>query len=264
MAVRRVPDRLGRRSSPVGDAATRGVGPWPPLLFEAFQRTREIRGQSDKWNFEPGPPPNHDIIVPRLQASRGRKPHDFPELAAQAVALDRAADLARHGEAHAHRSAVAAAAFLDNESGRRDARPRRGGSQEIPASLQTFDRHRKYPQSTGGKRGSCTQALAAAGPAGVEHLAAARRRHAGTEAVTALAHELARLIGPLHGILAEDRFTEVRSAPGLPAPGIRQCNSATRVAAAVSGGVAGSCAYIRERGGCVNAEGKECGPVPEP
>ena len=40
--------------------------------------------------------------------------------------------------------------------------------------------------------------LAAEGAARVQHLAAAGRRHAGAKPVTALAHELAGLIGPLH------------------------------------------------------------------
>jgi hypothetical protein len=36
-----------------------------------------------------------------------------------------------------------------------------------------------------------------------KHLAAADRRRAGAKAVTALAHELAGLIGPLHGLVSE-------------------------------------------------------------
>ena len=44
------------------------------------------------------------------------------------------------------------------------------------------------------------QLLAAAGATGGDDLAAADSGHAGAEAVTALAHELGRLIGPLHGI----------------------------------------------------------------
>src|SRR5690349_14156353 len=43
------------------------------------------------------------------------------------------------------------------------------------------------------------QLLAALGPAARKHLAAAGGRHAGTEAMAALPHELARLIGALHG-----------------------------------------------------------------
>src|SRR5713101_8457180 len=59
------------------------------------------------------------------------------------------------------------------------------------------------------------QPLAPTGPARGYHLAAARGRHAGAVTVTALAHQLARLIGPLHGIVLRSRrrVTESRAAP---------------------------------------------------
>jgi anti-sigma factor RsiW len=44
--------------------------------------------------------------------------------------------------------------------------------------------------------------LAAARAARCKHLAAADRRRAGAKAVTTLAHELAGLISPLHGLLS--------------------------------------------------------------
>src|SRR5215813_13152738 len=47
--------------------------------------------------------------------------------------------------------------------------------------------------------GSGAQTLAAAGAAGGKNLAAAGGGEAGAEAVTALAHQFAGLIGPLHG-----------------------------------------------------------------
>src|SRR6516164_5955930 len=49
------------------------------------------------------------------------------------------------------------------------------------------------------QKGSGAQALAAAGAAGGENLAAAGGGEAGTEAVTALAHQFRGLISPLHG-----------------------------------------------------------------
>ena len=49
-----------------------------------------------------------------------------------------------------------------------------------------------------GASGSSREALAAAGAAGGDHLAAANRFHAGAKAVTALAHDLAGLKGPRH------------------------------------------------------------------
>jgi hypothetical protein len=45
--------------------------------------------------------------------------------------------------------------------------------------------------------------LAAARAARCKHFAAADRRRAGAKAVTALAHELAGLIGPLHRLVSE-------------------------------------------------------------
>ena len=61
---------------------------------------------------------------------------------------------------------------------------------------------------------SGTEALAAARPTGIEDLATARARHPGSEAMTALAHQLARLIGPLHGFLADQARLLPGSTPG--------------------------------------------------
>ena len=47
---------------------------------------------------------------------------------------------------------------------------------------------------------SRTEPLATARATRIEHLATARSSHPGPEAMTALAHQLARLIGPLHGL----------------------------------------------------------------
>jgi hypothetical protein len=53
--------------------------------------------------------------------------------------------------------------------------------------------------------GSGAQTLAATGAARGEHLAAAGRGEASAEAVTALAHQFAGLISPLHGWFSADR-----------------------------------------------------------
>jgi hypothetical protein len=47
---------------------------------------------------------------------------------------------------------------------------------------------------------SRTEPLAALRPPGRQHSAAAFGRHPGAKAVTALAHQFARLVGPFHGI----------------------------------------------------------------
>jgi hypothetical protein len=56
-----------------------------------------------------------------------------------------------------------------------------------------------------GKPGSGAQTLAAPSAASGEHLPATGRCKAGTEAVTALAHQFAGLISPLHGSFSADR-----------------------------------------------------------
>jgi hypothetical protein len=56
-----------------------------------------------------------------------------------------------------------------------------------------------------GKPGSGAQTLAAPGAACGEDLAAAGGRETGAEAVTALAHQFAGLISPLHGSFSADR-----------------------------------------------------------
>jgi hypothetical protein len=53
--------------------------------------------------------------------------------------------------------------------------------------------------------GSGAQTLAATGAAGGKNLAAAGGGEAGAEAVTALAHQFAGLISPLHGFFSADR-----------------------------------------------------------
>jgi hypothetical protein len=56
-----------------------------------------------------------------------------------------------------------------------------------------------------GKPGSGAQALAATRATGGENLTATDGRQAGAEAVTALAHQFAGLISPLHGSFSADR-----------------------------------------------------------
>jgi hypothetical protein len=62
-----------------------------------------------------------------------------------------------------------------------------------------------------GKPGSGTQTLAAPGAARGKDLAAAGGGEAGTETVTALAHQFARLISPLHGSFSADNLPDKRT-----------------------------------------------------
>src|SRR6185437_14927737 len=77
------------------------------------------------------------------------------------------------------------------------------GPQEIGANLQAFHDERLAVRLAQGPLGR--QLFAAGSAAAVQHLAAARGGHAGAEAVTALAHEFARLIGALHGSESSER-----------------------------------------------------------
>jgi len=54
------------------------------------------------------------------------------------------------------------------------------------------------------------------GPAGSDDLAAIHRRHARTEAVPTLAHELARLVGALHGSCLRSFDGDIRYPEPFP------------------------------------------------
>jgi hypothetical protein len=71
------------------------------------------------------------------------------------------------------------------------------------------------PNWARGQVGSGAEPLAPACAAGGDHLAAACGRHAGAKTVTALAHQLARLIGPLHRSFSAGRQSRW---PRRPAP----------------------------------------------
>jgi hypothetical protein len=62
------------------------------------------------------------------------------------------------------------------------------------------------------------QALAAADPAGLHDLTAALGGHPGAETVTALAHELARLVRPFHESLSA--FRGMSPMNGKPRAGV--------------------------------------------
>src|SRR5262249_14358493 len=125
------------------------------------------------------------------KAGCGRKPHDFAQPAPHAVAFDGAADLPRYCEADPDRTTIASIECLQHKCRRRHLGPATGGGQKVGALPQTLHGGRP-PGSTSG-----AEATAAMGTALGEHPAAALGRHARPEAMTALAHQLARLVGPL-------------------------------------------------------------------
>src|ERR1700722_20026995 len=173
------------------------------------------------------------MIGPRIKIFR--KPQGFLEAPAQPVSLDRAAGLARRREADSRpwRQRFAALGRLQHK---RLVLPATAASDALVFGplLQTAKERRLAAsariQPVGGlnlahrtlcgakgvqkrRAGSESggQALAAARPTSGDDLAAADRLHARPKAVPALANELARLIGPLHGQISKTSWS--RGAP---------------------------------------------------
>src|SRR4051794_24129909 len=133
-----------------------------------------------------------------------------------AVALGRMADLLRDRQAEAQSVRVVAHEALHGHpfSMKAAARSRRQEFAPFGQAARScaFDGSRARVAHVGILGG---QALAAVGAPGCEHLAAALRLHAGTKTMPALANELTRLIGPLHG---SSPVARGRHARGLAAP----------------------------------------------
>src|SRR5258708_2682270 len=130
----------------------------------------------------------------RSQPPGGGTLYDILEPSSYPIALDRVADLFRHGESHADRAVLGSPERLQHEGrGCHLATARRG--QKIGSPPQSL--HGNPPP---GGKASGAQSLATARAPGRHHLAAAGGCHAGAESVSAFAHQFARLIGPLHGV----------------------------------------------------------------
>jgi hypothetical protein len=91
---------------------------------------------------------------------------------------------------------------------------RRRGS---PGTRRGGEKIRPFPQSFHGSGPpawppSGAQPLPATRPAGIEHLLATLGGHPGPETVAALAHQLARLVGPLHDVFSACRGGAPRAA----------------------------------------------------
>ena len=188
-----------------------------PLLMNALERASEILDQSLERKVERGAPANQHIVVPRPEPSRVRKPHDFPQPPPHPIALDRIADLLRNREPDPRWAIVRTRAGLQHERRPRGSGTRRGAEKVRPLP-QFFHGSGQLARRSG------AEALPAARPAGVEHLAAALGRHAAPETVAALAHQFARLVGPLHeSVLRLSRAARRSNRPpmrrdlGLPA-----------------------------------------------
>jgi hypothetical protein len=168
----------------------------PRRLRERYAQIVEHGGEGAR---ERVPSANQHIIMMGLHRHRIEPLHEFAKPAPDAIALGGVAVLFGNGEADPDRAAVIAGTALQDE--RRTVHPRAiGNGEEIRPLPQPI--HDEIPKRGSG---SGAQTLATAGAAGGENLAAAGSGETGTEAVTALAHQFAGLISPLHGFFSADR-----------------------------------------------------------
>jgi hypothetical protein len=160
----------------------------------AGDRLLQILPDAHEGQFQSWPPTDQNIVMSGLKATAAAQSHRLAEPAPDAIALDGVADLLRYSKADSRRALILAFAGLKHECRRRNLDAGRSG-QEICPLPQTLHRLRA------GIRPICSgaEALAAARAAGGHDLTAAFGGHAGAVTVTALTHELARLIGPFHG-----------------------------------------------------------------
>jgi hypothetical protein len=160
------------------------------------------------------PASDQHIIMMGLHRYRIEPLHHFAKPAPDAIALGGVAVLFGNGEADPDRAAVIAAKVLAAKVLAAKAFSVKALQDERgtihPRAIGNGDEIRPLPQPIHDeipKRGSGSgaQTLAAARAAGCENLAATGRGETSTETVTALAHQFAGLISPLHGFFSADR-----------------------------------------------------------
>jgi hypothetical protein len=163
-------------------------------MRQAVQGRTEIIDHGREIALQRGSPANYHIIARRWRGDDIGVLHHFAKPAAHAIALGGGADFLGDCEAYADGTNIVTRARLHDEGGPGDTGTLSGGD-EIRAFFQpVHDVNRRI-----GAAGSGAQTLAATCATRGENLAAASRRETGTEAVTALAHQFAGLISPLHG-----------------------------------------------------------------
>jgi len=118
----------------MGSAFGRAGGTGCPAhtFAEASQRSSEILRQPPIRQSERGAAPDHHIVAAGVEASRGRKPHNFPQLPAYPVTLDGAAYLLGNREADPDRTAIVALALLQDKTCRRGGGPGGSGDEIFP------------------------------------------------------------------------------------------------------------------------------------
>ena len=163
------------------------------LCTDFGERPGDLATEFGKRGIEGATAGDEDIVVTVANWKGLIGAHCLFQATAHARPFDCIAGPGRQGEAEAGLSGLGAADRLQRERRGVNAQTLGGsekfGSSAEPAVLLCLARH------SGG------QALPAARPPRRDNLAAARGRHASTEAVPALAHKLAGLIGPFHNLL---------------------------------------------------------------
>jgi hypothetical protein len=160
----------------------------------------------------------------------GLEPYHFAQAAFDAIALHGIADLLGHREADTDRTTILSGILtgfatpqpLEHKRIGRRPRASLGSSPKVRPAFQALHgirfgfglvrvRHARGLHRSGDKtlltRSAAAfslgaQSFAAAGAARGHNLLAAPGRHPGAKAVTALAHQFARLIGPFHGVIS--------------------------------------------------------------
>jgi hypothetical protein len=197
--------------------------------MQPAQRRVEFPHHVAEWRFQRCPPPNQNIIVAgKKRRAKFRPRHeadDLTQTAPDAVSFHRIADLARHGKTDPGRAGRRTRARLEHKAAGR--RPRAfGGSLKVRPAFQPFHATDFKPslksnwQPTRPNERSRAQFFAPLRAPRSQDLAAALGRHAGAKAVTALAHQFARLIGPFHGMLQWQYWRGLYGTPPGPSNAI--------------------------------------------
>lgn len=153
-----------------------------PLCVRALQCAFQFLLHPIEGRCERFAPADQDVIMAGPHPFAPRQSYRLAQPAAHAIAFHRISNFPRDGEPDPGRLVVAAMARLQDEGRASHLDPGRG-VQKISTPAQSL--HRGTPAAA-----SRAEALAPACAALRDHLAAAFGRHAGTESVTALAHEL--------------------------------------------------------------------------
>lgn len=161
----------------------------------AVHRVLQILSDAIEGQRQSLPPADQNIVMAGMKTIAAAQPDRLAQPAPDAIALNGIADFFGYRESDPDRTLVLAFQSLQDECRRRDLDARRSG-QEIRPLSQTL--HRSWAGFSA-RHALRAKTLATTRAAGGDDLAAAHGGHASAESVTALPHELARLIGPFHG-----------------------------------------------------------------